>query len=149
MRRFAAGIAVVTFVADDEPHGLTVGSLVSLSLDPPLVGISIGLDSARYEPLRRAGTFALSILAGDQAAIAQHFARSGIPPVALWRGIPLGPSEHAEPLIDGAVAWLRCVTRAEHWAGDHTIFVGEVEWVELGRDGPGLVYFRSEYRRVD
>lgn len=149
MRRFAAGIAVVTFVSHGERNGLTVGSLVSLSLEPPLVGISIGLDSARHEPLRDAGRFAVSILAGDQEAIAQHFARSGIPPLALWRGIPLRNSEHDEPLIDGAVAWLGCATRAEHWAGDHTIFVGEVDWIELGTDGPALVYYRSEYRSVE
>jgi flavin reductase (DIM6/NTAB) family NADH-FMN oxidoreductase RutF len=149
MRRFAAGIAVVTFVSDGERNGLTVGSLVSLSLEPPLLGISIGLDSARYEPLREAGRFAVSILAGGQEAIAQHFARSGVPPVALWRGIPLRESEHQEPLIDGAVAWLGCVTRAEHWAGDHTIFVGEVEWIELGADSPTLVYFHGGYESVE
>jgi 3-hydroxy-9,10-secoandrosta-1,3,5(10)-triene-9,17-dione monooxygenase reductase component len=148
MRRFATGIAVVTFVADEQRKGLTVGSLVSLSLEPPLLGISIGLDSARHEPLRDAGRFAVSILAGDQEAVAQHFARSGIPPVALWRGIPLRDSEHPEPLIDGAVAWLGCATRAEHWAGDHTIFVGEVEWIELGRDAPALVYYHGRYKGV-
>jgi 3-hydroxy-9,10-secoandrosta-1,3,5(10)-triene-9,17-dione monooxygenase reductase component len=148
MRRFAAGIAVVTFVSDGEPNGLTVGSLVSLSLDPPLVGISIGLDSARHEPLRDAGRFAVSILAGDQDRIAQHFARSGIPPVALWRGIALRASEQPEPLIDGAVAWLGCATRAEHWAGDHTIFVGEVEWLELGREASALVYFQGGYESI-
>jgi flavin reductase (DIM6/NTAB) family NADH-FMN oxidoreductase RutF len=149
MRRFAAGIAVVTFVTDGERNGLTVGSLVSLSLEPPLLGISIGLDSARHEPLRDAGRFAVSILAGGQEAVAQHFARSGIPPVALWRGIALRESDHDEPLIDGAVAWLGCETRAEHWAGDHTIFVGEVTWIELGREAQALVYFRSEYTSVE
>jgi flavin reductase (DIM6/NTAB) family NADH-FMN oxidoreductase RutF len=149
MRRFAAGIAVVTFVADGERNGLTVGSLVSLSLEPPLLGISIGLGSARHEPLREAGRFAVSILAGDQQSVAQHFARSGIPPIALWRGIALRESEHPEPLIEGAVAWLGCVTKAEHWAGDHTIFVGEVEWIELGADSPALVYYRSEYKGVE
>jgi flavin reductase (DIM6/NTAB) family NADH-FMN oxidoreductase RutF len=149
MRRFAAGIAVVTFVAEGERNGLTVGSLVSLSLEPPLLGISIGLDSARHEPLRDAGRFAVSILAGGQEAVAQHFARSGIPPVALWRGIALRESDHPEPLIAGAVAWFGCVTRAEHWAGDHTIFVGELEWIELGRDAPALVYFQSEYKSVE
>jgi 3-hydroxy-9,10-secoandrosta-1,3,5(10)-triene-9,17-dione monooxygenase reductase component len=149
MRRFAAGIAVVTFVLDGERNGLTVGSLVSLSLEPPLLGISIGLDSARHEPLREAGRFAVSILAGDQQAVAQHFARSGIPPVALWTGIALRETEHPEPLIEGAVAWLGCVTRAEHWAGDHTLFVGEVEWIELGRDAPALAYYRGDYKSVE
>jgi flavin reductase (DIM6/NTAB) family NADH-FMN oxidoreductase RutF len=149
MRRFAAGIAVVTFVVDGERNGLTVGSLASLSLEPPLLGISIGLDSARHEPLREAGRFAVSILAGGQEAVAQHFARSGIPPVALWSGIALRETERLEPLIEGAVAWLGCVTRAEHWAGDHTLFVGEVEWIELGRDAPALVYYRGEYKGVE
>jgi flavin reductase (DIM6/NTAB) family NADH-FMN oxidoreductase RutF len=149
MRRFAAGIAVITFVSDGEPNGLTVGSLVSLSLEPPLVGVSIGLDSARHEPLRQAGRFTVSILAGDQKAVAQHFARSGIPPVALWSGIPLRPSVQSDPLIADAVAWLGCVTRAEHWAGDHTLFVGEVEWTELGRAAPALVYFRGGYESVE
>jgi flavin reductase (DIM6/NTAB) family NADH-FMN oxidoreductase RutF len=149
MRRFAAGIAVVTFVSEGERNGLTVGSLVSLSLEPPLIGVSIGLDSARHQPLRDAGRFAVSILAGGQERVAQHFARSGIPPVALWRGIPLRESEHPEPLIDGAVAWLGCATRAEHWAGDHSIFVGEVDWIELGADASALVYYRSEYKSVE
>jgi flavin reductase (DIM6/NTAB) family NADH-FMN oxidoreductase RutF len=149
MRRFAAGIAVVTFIGDEQRNGITVGSLVSLSLEPPLLGISIGLDSVRHEPLRDAGRFAVSILAGGQEAVAQHFARSGIPPVALWSGIALRESEHAEPLIDGAVAWLGCVTRAEHWAGDHTIFVGEVEWIELGVEAPALVYHRGAYKGVE
>jgi flavin reductase (DIM6/NTAB) family NADH-FMN oxidoreductase RutF len=148
MRRFPAGIAVVSFISDGERNGLTVGSLVSLSLDPPLVGISVGLDSARHEPLRSAGRFAVSILAGGQEGIAQHFARSGIPPLALWSGIPVRRADRPEPLIDGAAAWLGCVTRAEHWAGDHTIFVGEVNWIELGQDSPGLVYFRSGYQSV-
>ncbi|HEY8725286.1 MAG TPA: flavin reductase family protein, partial [Gaiellaceae bacterium] len=55
MRRFPAPVAVVTTGVDGERFGLTVGSLVSLSLDPPLVGISIGKDSSSHEPIRRAG----------------------------------------------------------------------------------------------
>ena len=148
LARQPSGVSVVTVDAGEQKLGLTVGSLVSLSLEPPLIGISIGLDSARHEPLRDAGRFAVSILAGGQEALAQHFARSGIPPVALWRGIPLRENGHPEPLIDGAVAWLGCATRAEHWAGDHTIFVGEVEWIDLGTDGAALVYYRGEYQSV-
>ena len=87
MRRFPAPVAVVTTVLEGERFGLTVGSLVSLSLNPPLVGISIGRDSSSHEPIRRAGGWAVSLLAGSQADVAQHFARSGIPPVALWVGV--------------------------------------------------------------
>ncbi len=141
MRRFASGVCVVTVDDEGRTAGLTVGSLVSLSLEPALVGISIGLQSQLHEPLRRSGRFSVSILAGDQAHLAQHFARS-VPPIAHWEGIP----SRDRDLIDGALAWLRCRVAAEHEAGDHTIFVGAVEAIELGRPGPPLVYVEGTYR---
>ena len=144
MRRFAAPVAVVTAIVDDERFGLTVGSLVSLSLAPPLVGISIGKDSSSHEPIRRAGGWAASLLAGEQAHIAQHFARSGIPPVALWVGTSVRDGRRG-PLVEGALGWLECKTISEHDAGDHTIFIGEVESIELGAGGEGLVYRGGTY----
>jgi len=139
MRRFPAPVAVVTAIVDDERFGLTVGSLVSLSLTPPLVGISIGKDSSSHEPIRRAGGWAASLLTGEQADIAQHFARSGIPPLALWVGTNVREGRRG-PVVEGALGWLECKTISEHDAGDHTIFVGEVESIELGAGGAGLVY---------
>jgi flavin reductase (DIM6/NTAB) family NADH-FMN oxidoreductase RutF len=141
MRRFASGVCVVTVRDEGRTLGLTVGSLVSLSLEPPLVGISIGHQSPLHEPLRRAGRFAVSILAGDQARLAQHFAR-GVPPIALWEGIPSRDSD----LLDEALAWLRCRVASEHEVGDHTLFAGAVESVELGRSAPPLVYVDGSYR---
>jgi flavin reductase (DIM6/NTAB) family NADH-FMN oxidoreductase RutF len=140
MRRFPAPVAVVTTELDDgERFGLTVGSLVSLSLVPPLVGISIGKDSSSHEPIRLADGWAASLLAGTQRDVAQHFARSGIPPVALWIGVEVRDGARG-PLVEGALGWLECRTVAEHEAGDHTVFIGEVESIELGRAGEGLVY---------
>jgi flavin reductase (DIM6/NTAB) family NADH-FMN oxidoreductase RutF len=144
MRRAAAPVAVVTIDAGDLKYALTLGSLVSLSLEPALVGISVGHASQSHTPLRDAGRFAVSLLAGDQEALAQHFARS-VPPIALWEGIGLHESRLPEPLIEGAVAWLECRVAAEHEAGDHTVFVGEVLSVELGRSAPALVYIGGEY----
>ncbi len=145
MRRFPAPVAIVTAEVDGERYGLTVGSLVSLSLAPALVGISIGRDSSSHEPLRRAGSFAVSLLSGEQSGVAQHFARSGIPPVALWNGVAVREGEHG-PLIEDALAWLECHTWAEYEAGDHTLFVGEVLGTELGRAGSGLVYRQGSYQ---
>ena len=139
MRRFPAPVAVVTTMLDGERFGLTVGSLVSLSLSPPLVGISIGKDSSSHEPIRRAGGWAVSLLAGSQAGVAQHFARSGIPPVTLWVGVDVRDGPRG-PLVQGALGWLECRTTSEHEAGDHTVFIGEVESIELGATGEGLVY---------
>jgi flavin reductase len=144
MRRFPAPVAVVTTELEGERFGLTVGSLVSLSLEPPLVGISIGKDSSSHEPLRRAGAWTASLLAGDQIHVAQHFARSGIPPIALWNGADVHDGKRG-PLIDDALAWLECRTVSEHDAGDHTVFVAEVESSELGRSGAGLVYREGEF----
>jgi flavin reductase (DIM6/NTAB) family NADH-FMN oxidoreductase RutF len=145
MRRFPAGVAVLTGADEREEFGLTVGSLVSVSLEPPLVAVAVGKDSARHEPLRNAGAFAVSLLSEEQAEIARHFARSGVPPVALWIGVTTRPGTHG-PLIEGALAWLECRTRAEYDAGDHTIFLGEVESTELAAEsGRGLVYRDSTY----
>jgi flavin reductase (DIM6/NTAB) family NADH-FMN oxidoreductase RutF len=140
MRRFPSGIAVLTVPV---PYGVTIGSLVSLSLEPPLVGVSIGRATQAHELLREAGGFAVSVLAGDQAALAQHFARS-VPPIAEWEDVAMRDGARG-PLLDGALSWLECSLRSEHDAGDHTFFVGAVERVELGRDGPGLVYRNGRY----
>jgi flavin reductase (DIM6/NTAB) family NADH-FMN oxidoreductase RutF len=144
MRRFPAPVAVVTARVDEERYGLTVGSLVSLSLDPPLVGISVGKESSSHEPIRHAGGFAVSLLSEAQEYEARHFARSGVPPAFLWHGATVRDGGRG-PLVDGALAWLQCRTRAEHDVGDHTLFVGEVESYELGALARGLVYRDSTY----
>jgi len=134
---------VLTVDVEGERLGLTVGSVVSLSLEPPLVGVSVSRQAAMHELLRRTDEFALSLLAGDQEAVAQHFAR-GVPPFAHWQGVLLREGE-GPPLIDGALGWIRCRRGAEHEAGDHTLFVGEVLAAERGRVAPPLVYLGQRY----
>jgi flavin reductase (DIM6/NTAB) family NADH-FMN oxidoreductase RutF len=143
MGRFPAGVAVVTVDLHQQRAGLTVASLVSLSLDPPLVGVAIRRDAALHELLRDAGAFAVSLLAAGQEHIAQHFAR-GVPPIALWENVPVRNDEGA-PELDGAVGWLRCRTTAEHETGDHTFFVGEVEHLEAGPARSPLVFHGQSY----
>jgi flavin reductase (DIM6/NTAB) family NADH-FMN oxidoreductase RutF len=135
---------VLTVHAEGERLGLTVGSLVSLSLDPPLVGVSVSTQAAMHELLRRAGGFALSLLAGDQEGLAQHFAR-GVPPLAHWHGIATRADAAGAPLIEDAIGWLECEVRAEHGTGDHTLFIGQVLAAERGRSAPPLVYVDQRY----
>jgi flavin reductase (DIM6/NTAB) family NADH-FMN oxidoreductase RutF len=137
-------VAVLTVDASGQRLGLTVGSVVSLSLEPPLVGVGVSRDAAMHELLRDAGGFALSLLAGDQEAVAQHFAR-GVPPLAHWHGIATRDDAAGAPLIDGALGWLECELHAEHPAGDHTFFVGEVRAAEQARTGPALVFVGQSY----
>jgi flavin reductase len=144
MRAFPSGICVVTIDLEGERGGLTVGSLASLSLQPPLVGFALGHQAQLHELLRGAGEFGVSLLAADQEGLAQHFARS-VPPIALWDGVGLRDDVDGPPLLAGARGWLRCTVEAEHPAGDHTIFVGRVVWAEAGPPGPALVYVRHGY----
>jgi flavin reductase len=143
MGRFPAGVAIVTVDLDGQRVGLTVASLVSLSLEPPLVGVAVRRDAALHELLREAGTFAVSMLAAGQQALAQHFAR-GVPPIALWERVPLRDSE-GPPQLDGAVGWLLCRTVAAHETGDHTFFVGEVLAAERGPGERPLVFHAQDY----
>jgi flavin reductase (DIM6/NTAB) family NADH-FMN oxidoreductase RutF len=144
MRLYPAGVSVVTADADGNRIGVTVGSLVSLSLDPALVGISIGRELALHEVLRDAGAFGVSLLRADQEDVALHFAR-GMPPIALWSRFETRPGQTGAPLLDGALGWLECTVVAEHPVGDHTFFVGEVVGTGEGEPGPALVYREHTY----
>ena len=148
MRRFPTGVAVVTVNAHGDRLGVTVSALVSLSLDPPLVGVSVGRDARIHELLREAGGFAVSLLAGGQAWLAQHFARSA-PPIAMWHGVAHHEGSEGAPLLAGALGWLECRLEAEHPAGDHTLFVGEVLAAEIGGNAPALVHFDAAYTSVE
>jgi flavin reductase len=111
------------------------------------VGVSVSKQAAMHELLRQAGGFALNLLAGDQEAVAQHFAR-GVPPFAHWHGIATRGGAEGAPLIDDAVGWLECRMSAEHDTGDHTLFVGEVLAAERGEARPPLVYVDRRYRSL-
>ena len=144
-RRWPAGVSVVVAEVDGRRAALTVSSLVSLSLDPPLVGISIAEQASLHELLRGADEWTASILAGNQEQLAQHFARS-VPPLVLWNGIDVRDDDPR--LISGAAGWLVARTVAEHKTGDHTFFVAEVLSVEEGNAADSLTYVHRSYKPV-
>ncbi len=138
LRRHPAGVAVVTVDAAGQRVGLTVATLVSLSLEPPLVGVAIARHAAMHELLRGAGIFGVSLLAAPQEALAEHFAR-GVPPIGMWEGVAVTDGELGAPLLDGALGWLECRLRDQLEAGTHTFFVGEVVRAVEGAGGTPLV----------
>src|SRR5436190_13237354 len=105
MRLFPAGVSVVGADADGDRIAVTMGSLISLSLEPPLVGISVGRDIALHGVLRSAGAFGVSILRGDQEDVAARFAR-GAPPIVLWHGVETRKGVTGAPLLADALAWI-------------------------------------------
>ena len=141
-RRWPSGVSVVVAESEGRRAGITVSALVSLSLEPALVGISLAREASLYEPLDEAGEWAVSMLAGDQAHLAQHFARS-VPPIALWDGIPV--REEDPRLIAGALGWLGARTVGRLEAGDHTFFVGQIQWLEQGRAATSLAHCNRTY----
>jgi flavin reductase (DIM6/NTAB) family NADH-FMN oxidoreductase RutF len=145
LRRHPAGVSVVTVDAQGQRIGLTVATLVSLSLEPPLVGVAVARQAALHELLREARAFAVSLLAADQEWLAEHFAR-GVPPIGMWKGVAARDGELGAPLLDGALGWLECRLADEVATGTHTFFVGEVVSAELGEDGVPLVRLGGELR---
>ena len=143
-REVPSSVAVVTVDVAGQAAGLTVDSLVPLSLEPPLVGFAVRRHAALHELVREAGAFAASILASRQEHLARHFAR-GVPPIGLWIGIETTVGGLGAPLIDGALGWVECTLASEVDAGDHTFFVGSVESARRGPGREALVHLRREY----
>jgi len=141
-RRWPAGVCVVVAQSEGRRAGLTVSSLLSLSLDPPLVGIALSRSASLYEVLREAGEWAVSILARGQEHLAQHFARN-VPPIALWDRIPL--REDDPRLLLGALGWFVARTVEEVSAGDHSLFLAEPRALEPGPGAGALVYVDRRY----
>jgi len=142
--RYPSGASVVTVDAGGQKLGLTVGTLVGLSLDPPLVGFAVSREAAMHELLREAGGCAISLLAAGQDWLARHFAL-GVPPIAMWHGVASEPGASGAPLLVGALGWLECSLREEVEVGTHTLFVCEALRIELGEEAPGLLRVRGEY----
>jgi flavin reductase (DIM6/NTAB) family NADH-FMN oxidoreductase RutF len=146
MRFVPHPVAVLAVDHDRDRMGVTISSLVSLSLDPPLVGISIGKQASVYELLRAAGAFTLSILGDGQEDLARRFA-AGHPPLIHWDGVDHMEGHHA-PRIAGALGWIEATTLSEHDAGDHTFFIAHVDAVERGPAPSALMYRDRSYHSL-
>ena len=146
MRFVPHNVAVLAVDHDGNRMGVTISSLVSLSLEPPLVGISIGRQASLYELLRNAGAFSVSLLGDGQEELAQRFA-AGRPPIVHWDGVATRPGRFA-PLLEGALGWIEARIVAEHAAGDHTFFIGEVVSVERGPARSALMYRDRSYHSL-
>jgi len=144
MGNFAAGVTVVTL---PEPHhGITVNAFASVSLSPPLVLICIDHDTETHERLAGgAEGYCVNVLAGDQRHLGEHFARMADHGDPFTEEPTRTPTTGA-PAFENALAYLDCAPFDAVEAGDHTIYLGEVEAAEALRpDVPALTYFRGEW----
>ena len=149
MGSFPTGITVLT--AEREPgqvHGMTANSFTSVSLDPLLILVCIDQNARFLSYLKTQGRFGVNILKDSQRRISEHFAK---PQLDLEEEARLGVhfqwTPTGIPLLEDALAHLACNVVAQHKSGDHTIFVAEVESLEL-KEGEPLLYHRGKYRNL-
>lgn len=152
---FVTGVTVVTTLDDRDgvarPFGTTVNSFTSVSLDPPLILITVGRDRSILPVLARSGRWAVNILAEDSQALSDCFAGAPSPvPRAEFCGAAWRPSPAGQPYLEEALARLECRTEQEIEAGDHLIVVGRVTDLRTSdRLGWPLLYFRRRYLRIE
>jgi flavin reductase (DIM6/NTAB) family NADH-FMN oxidoreductase RutF len=141
------GTCVVTVDAEGRRVGLTIGSLVSLSADPPLVGFTVPNAELMAGLISLAGGCAISMLAGGQEWLAAFFETSERP-IAMWRGLGAEPGAAGAPLFVGALGWLECVLVQTADLGSHTLFVCEVREAEASTEAPALARVRGHLQAL-
>lgn len=146
MSRWASGVTIVTARGGGKIHGMTVSAFASVSLEPPLVLVCADQSSHTHEVVAEAGAFAVHVLAVGQEELSTRFADKRLEDVR-FEGLEWRPGVTGSPILEGGVAVLDCAVHAAHEAGDHVLYVGRVEAVEL-RDGEPLCYHRGGYRRL-
>lgn len=151
MGRLAAGVTVVTTVEDDDDIAMTATAVMSVSLEPPLVLVSVGEGSRMYEVLARQDTWAASILHESQRHISSRFAiRGRVNDRLLFADLPWHRGAATGAIVlDGVLAALECRTVQRVPAGDHVLMISEVLAVEAPtRDPHPLLHFAGQYRRI-
>ena len=151
MGHFVTGVTVVTALDADQPQGITVNALSSVSLEPPLV--MVALDRRRFitPTVRAAGRFAVNILSETQQALSDCFAGADVTPGRdEFCGASWHRGETGLPLVDGAIASLECTVVETFSAGDHDLFIGQVDALTTeATDTDPLLYYRRRYLRIE
>jgi flavin reductase (DIM6/NTAB) family NADH-FMN oxidoreductase RutF len=145
MAQIPTSVCVVAADHADGPAGLSVGSFVSVSLDPPLVGVFVASSSTSWPRVAETGSFCISVLADDHEHVSRRFAVSGGDKFA---GLEWGRSPAGAPQLPGAVAWIDCELEAEYPAGDHTLVLGRVVELEAAPEATPLIFHRGGYGRL-
>jgi flavin reductase (DIM6/NTAB) family NADH-FMN oxidoreductase RutF len=142
MGRFATGVTVLTFLSEGRPSGMTANAFMSVSMNPPLVLISIRRESQVNHFMGEGVRFGINVLAESQIELCRHFAGR-----APGTEVPFIYQDDV-PLLAGSLAHLavRAVNVVE--AGDHLLYISAVEYVRLGTQRKPLVFFTGGYRQV-
>lgn len=144
---FLTGVTIVTArTADGAPVGLTVNSFASVSLEPPLVLVCIDRRSGTYPTFASGTAFAVHVLRNDQRELCTRFAT---PRTDKFAGVNWRPGLGGAPILSEFTALFECVAVTAEDAGDHGVFVGQVERVEIRDTDSPLAFYRGAYVRIE
>jgi len=128
--------------AEGKPFGITIGSFVSVSLDPPLVGFLPGTSSNSWKAISESGKFCVNILGADQEDLCWRFAKEGDD---KFSGIEWSRTAGGNPQLNGVIGVIDCTIDAEHVMGDHYFVVGRVaEMSHVADVQQAMVFFRGK-----
>lgn len=146
---FATGVTIITLDLDGEVHGMTANAFASVSLDPMLVLVCVDHSTRTHAHLHAKKRFGVNVLCSDQRAISEYYARPERTHenAEAEAGARFDRTAQGTPMLHGALAYLECRLDSAQVAGDHTIFIAEVEDVVV-QDGDPLLFFRGKYRKV-
>jgi flavin reductase (DIM6/NTAB) family NADH-FMN oxidoreductase RutF len=144
MGRWPTGVAIVTTREGEQDYGLTVNGLLSVSLHPPSLLVSLGDEADSTPVVARSRVFVANFLTAQQQPIGERFARS-MPSPEKFRDLPLHRGTTGAAILDGSLGALECRVVSEWRASDHRLFVGAVVAQELGEDLAPLLFHRSRY----
>src|SRR5947209_167320 len=142
LSRFATGVTVITVTHSEHVHAMTANAFMSVSLNPPLVLISVSHTAQMYTLLGPGRLYGVSILSDDQEGLSRHF--GGRPINGLEATFIQG---HGVPLLKGAIGYIVAKVVDVHRAGDHTLFIGEVQYMQV-RHGSPLLFYGGSYGQM-
>jgi flavin reductase (DIM6/NTAB) family NADH-FMN oxidoreductase RutF len=148
MRQWATGVTLVTAQDGGKPHGMTVSSFTSLSLDPPLVLVSLENSARTHRLVRESGAFGVAILEASQQDLADRFAGRIPDGENRFEGLEYETARTGAPIPRGALAYLDCEVVEIQPAGTHTVFIGRVVASGVRPGGKPLLYYDRNYRRL-
>lgn len=144
---FATGLTIATTALVDDWHGVTANAVMSVSLTPPMVLLSIQTGSRMHAALEASDNFALNILSAEQQHLAEYFANSAVThSKEAFDTIPHHLGRTGAPLIDGVLSCVDCRIVERIPAGDHVLYLGNVEHIEVGAAAEPLLYYHGHFR---
>ena len=141
---FATGVTVITTAVGDQIHGMTANAFMSVSLEPPLVLISVDRRTKMCSMLHHEQRFGVSVLAADQHALSDRFAGRADEDAPE----PAFAIVHETPLVEGAAAVFVSRVARSYWGGDHSLFLGKVEYAHREPDARPLLFHGGQYGRL-